>query len=119
MDFFRISSYLVENSSLSSPGPGHLSLFSKKTKIFFSFQLSYSFVLVLALSRPLENTWIQVERIVVIFRKVLHDYSALQVRRSRCSHSIYWKISGFPVNACIELRRVCHNRLKLNFFYAF
>ena len=28
MDFFRIS-------SLSSPGPGHLSLFSKKTKLVF------------------------------------------------------------------------------------
>ena len=39
----------------------------------------------LAWSRPLENIWIQVKRIVVIFRKVLRDYSALQVRRSRCS----------------------------------
>ena len=78
MDFFRIS-------SLSSPGPGHLSLFSKKTTLVFSFQLSYYFVMFLAWSRPLENIWIQVKRIVVIFRKVLRDYSALQVRRSRCS----------------------------------
>lgn len=39
----------------------------------------------LAWSWPLENIWIQVKRTVVIFRKVLRDYSALQVRRSRCS----------------------------------
>ena len=81
MDFFRIS-------SLSSPGPGHLSVFSKKTTLVFSFQLTYSFVLFLAWTRPLENIWIQVERIVVISRKVLHDYSASQVRCSRCLHSI-------------------------------
>ena len=59
-----------------------------KTKLVFSFQLSYYFVMFLAWSWPLENIWIQVKRTVVIFRKVLHDYSASQVRCSRCLHSI-------------------------------
>ena len=110
MDFFRIS-------SLSSPGPGHLSLFSKKTKLVFSFQLSYSFVLFLAWSRLLENIWIQFERIVVIFRKFLHDYSVAS--SSFTVFAFNWKISGFLVKACIKLRRLCHDRLILNFLYVF
>ena len=30
-------------------------------------------------------------------------------------HAFIWKISGLLVNACIELRLLCHNRLKLTF----